>query len=221
MKLRPLQHRLEHIYGIETCHDVDEFVFSDRQLVTQLKGSSCTRNTEEKLLVREQDDGLDLSLFLDVELVERLINDDPTRNLHDGNLADFCTALEGVSHFVHLVWRALKSRPTSHLELELQAEVDKFIACVALLNMQGMTVATRVLHQRIFQQVRFDEALVEEERERYEQANHYAGRYCQHLESRYLRSFNAAPRDISMELKTFYQLDLREKIAHIDRARLG
>ena len=221
MKLRPLQDRLEQIYGIDTCHDVDDFVFTDRTLAKHLEGSNHSREAEEKLLVREQADGLDLSLFLDLDLVERLGSDDPTHSLHDGNLADFCTALEGVSHFVHLVWRALQSRPTSHLELELQAEIDKFVACIALLDGQGMTAATRILRRRIFQQVRFDDALAADERERYQRANHYAARYCHHLESRYLRPFSAAPRDLSMELRNFYRLGLRDKIAHIERGRAG
>ena len=219
MKLQPLQHRLEHIYGIDTCHNVDDFVFTDRWLASHLEGSARARNTDEKLLVREQEDGLDLSLFLDGELVERLGNDNPTHKLHEGNLADFCTALEGVSHFVHLVWRALESRTTSQLELELQAEVDKFVACITLLNRQGMKAATGALHRRIFQQVRYDGELAEHERERYEQANHYAARYCRHLESRYLLPVNRAPREVSTELRSFYRLGLRDKIAHIERAQ--
>lgn len=219
MKLRPLQHRLEHIYGIETCHDVDDFLLTDRRLAAHLEGSENCRSSEEKLLVREQEDGLDLSLFLDSELIDRLGRDDPTHSLHEGNLADFCTALEGVSHFVHLVWRALESRTTTQLELELQAEVDKFVACITLLERQGATAATRVLHRRIFQQVKFDDALQQVERDRYRQANHYAARYCRHLESSYLGPFHAPPREISRELRNFYRLGFRDKIAHIERAR--
>ena len=40
--------------------------------------------------------------------------------------ADYCTALEGVSHFHYLVWSLARGRNVSLLELELQAEVDKY-----------------------------------------------------------------------------------------------
>ena len=46
-------------------------------------------------------------------------------------LQDFLLAVEGVSHFVYLVHRARQERPVSAVELELQAEVDKYL--VALL----------------------------------------------------------------------------------------
>ncbi len=218
LKLRPLQDRLERIYDIDTCQDVDDFLITDRHLARALEGRKNARDTDELLLVREQDDGLDVSLFLDADLVGRLVADDPEHSLHDGNLADFCTVLEGVSHFVHLVWRARESRSTSRLELELQAEVDKFVSSINLLGRQGLGAVPPALHHRLFQQVRFDDALDDNERNRYETANRYAARYCHHLEVRFLHPFNAGPRAISDELRDFYRLNLREKIARIERA---
>ncbi|MYH89326.1 MAG: hypothetical protein F4128_00470 [Gammaproteobacteria bacterium] len=123
-----------------------------------------------------------------------------------------------MSHFVHLVWRARESRSTSRLELELQAEVDKFVSSINLLGRQGLGAVPPALHHRLFQQVRFDETLDDSERNRYETANRYAARYCHHLEARFLRPFNAGPRAISDELRDFYRLNLREKIARIERA---
>lgn len=216
--LRPLQDRLEQIYGIDTRHDVDDFLITDRRLAQHLEGRGCARDADEMLLVRERDDGLGVSLFLDADLVGRLGADDPEHSLHDGNLADFCTALEGVSHFVHLVWRARQSRPTSHLELELQAEVDKFVSSINLLVQQGLEAAPPALHHRLFRQVRFDDSLNEDERHRYEAANHYAAKYCHHLEYRFLRPFGSGPKAMSDELRDFYRLPLREKIARIERA---
>ena len=61
---------------------------------------------------------------------------DPLEALDEGNLADYCTALEGVSHFHYLVWSLARGRNVSLLELELQAEVDKYASAVALLTRQ-------------------------------------------------------------------------------------
>ncbi len=221
IKLRTLQDRLERTYDIDTYHDVDDFLITDRELVKRLEGSAKARDVEEKLLVREQENGLDLALFLDEDLLRRLVQDDPEDNLHDGNLADFCIMLEGVSHFVHLVWRAQKSRPTSHLELELQAEVDKFVCSIHLLGQQRREVIPSVLHQRLFQQVRFDECLAAHERHRYEEANHYAARYCLHLNIHYLQPLGTNPGGLENELRDFYRLSLQDKIARIERAPAG
>ena len=39
----------------------------------------------------------------------------------------FCLALEGVSHFLYLIWNASFDRSVTLLEMELQAEIDKFV----------------------------------------------------------------------------------------------
>ncbi len=218
LSLHPFQQRLEEIYDIAMPHVVDDFLVTDRALVEWIEADPDARPVDEKLLVREQGDDLDLSLFLDPELVSRLADDDPADSLHDGNLADFCTALEGVSHFVHLVWRALESRATSCLELELQAEIDKFVSSVSLLGQQGREGAPPALHRRLFEKVSFAAELSMEERSRYVEANHYAARYCRHLESRFLRSCSTSRDALGNELRDFYRLGLREKIARIERA---
>ncbi len=77
-----------------------------------------------------------VSLYLDPGLLERLRREDPMVRLHDGNVADYCKALEGVSHFLYLAWNAGHDRPVSILELEMQAEVDKYVASYWLLRRQ-------------------------------------------------------------------------------------
>ncbi len=79
---------------------------------------------------------LALSLYLDPALLRRLEAADPLERLHGGNVADCLTALEGVSHFLYLVWNASHDRAVSLLELEMQAEVDKFIVSHWLLRRQ-------------------------------------------------------------------------------------
>ena len=59
-------------------------------------------------------------------VLRRLEATDPFERVTDDNLQDCCTALEGVSHFHYFVWSADRRRHVSLLELELQAEVDKY-----------------------------------------------------------------------------------------------
>ncbi len=49
----------------------------------------------------------------------------------DGRLDPLCQIIEGVSHFVYLTERAQAEQSTTHLELEIQAEVDKYVVLAA------------------------------------------------------------------------------------------
>ena len=69
-------------------------------------------------------------------MLERLTAHCPMRALDESNLADYCTALEGVSHFHYVTWSAGCARNVSLLELELQAEVDKYASALSLLLAQ-------------------------------------------------------------------------------------
>ena len=71
--------------------------------------------------------------ILILKYLSRLEAADPHRALTENNLADYCTALEGVSHFVYSTWGLERDMPVSLLELETQAEVDKYAITVFLL----------------------------------------------------------------------------------------
>ena len=86
-----------------------------------------------KLLVAEDEQGVELSLYVDQAVLERLGERCPLRSLSEENLADYCTALEGVSHFHYFVWSAGRERTVSLLQLELQAEVDKYASALRLM----------------------------------------------------------------------------------------
>ena len=99
---------------------------------------------------------LALSLYLDPALLARLARADPLERLHAGNVADCCTALEGVSHFLYLAWNAGHDKPVSLLELEMQAEVDKYVASHWLLRRQLPERFPAELPQLLFERARID-----------------------------------------------------------------
>src|SRR5689334_20055467 len=115
------------MYRVSTDLDVDDFLVDEDER-RALAPERCPR---EQLLLRAEPDGLRVGLFVEGATIARLEASDPRRRLDDGNLADFLLALEGVSHFVYVAHRMQAERPVSAVELELQAEVDKFV--VALL----------------------------------------------------------------------------------------
>jgi hypothetical protein len=100
--VREIQRRLEAFYALEAGPDVTAFV--------RIAGAG----ERETLLVREEGDALEVGLLLPPETSDATLDEEAQR-------------IEGVSHFVFLAERARTDLDTTELELELQAEVDKFV----------------------------------------------------------------------------------------------
>ncbi len=209
--LGDLQTLLKDIYALDIAHDVDDFLITDPEVAASLDAGG--RPTEEKLLIEEADGEAKVALYLAQELVRRLQENDPTARLDERNLADFWTACEGVSHFNYYAWRAAANRSVTLLEMELQAEVDKFVATAALLARQGERLPQR-LHHWLFDMPTFDEQLTAGELERYRRANRYAGKYCRQLLARLGDGIESE--ELVRELRHFYRLPQPAKIEHIE-----
>ena len=95
----------------------------------------------------------------------------------------------------------------SQLELELQAEVDKYACCLLL---AGRNPALR---RRLYGDVRFADDLDADERDRYHAANTGADRYAAALERRYVQTDRSEA--LFTELRVFYRLALPEKLGRI------
>jgi hypothetical protein len=213
VELSQLQSLLERIYGVSVSQQVDDFLVTDAAVAAQLDTSADARVCDEKLLVAEELDALAVSLFIDEGVMSRLRDDNPWEHLHENNLNDFCTALEGVSHFLYLINRAHQSRPVTLLEMELQAEVDKYVVALSVLKSQGLAATPGAFLSRLFHEVRFAADLNAEERQRYESANSLAGRYCGHLETRFLSARSRG--EYYDELRRFYRMSQADKLQRI------
>jgi hypothetical protein len=218
--LRRVQQGLEALYRVDTQLDVQLFVVSDGERARTLGGDgNTTRRPREQLLITQHASSaeggeLAIGLYLDDRALENLENNDPQRGLGEHNFADFCLAVEGVSHFIYVALCAAANRQVTALELELQAEVDKFVSCL-LLDEAAFSRPTE-LRARLYEKVRLADDLDREERERYATANHQAHRYTGALERRY-----PAPARLSemlTELRHFYRFPLQAKLAHIARS---
>jgi len=214
--LRELQSMLAGLYDAPAEHDVHDFLITDAAHAAALLGAVGPPATDEQLLVAEDGEGLELSLYVDCQVLERLLGRCPLRELSDANLADYCTALEGVSHFHYLVWNAARARQVSLLELELQAEVDKYASALRLLLAQRGGRFPGELFERLFDRASFLPSLEPEQRARYEEAHRYAARFCRRLEERFLRRRQARPEAMVAELRAFYRLGRHAKLRHAE-----
>jgi hypothetical protein len=211
MVLARLQSLLGEIYDVEPPLDVAAFLVTDRSIASRWADEPPA--TDEALFFRESDDGLDLALYVDAAVLQRLESADPFARLTEDNLQDCCTALEGVSHLLYLAWSALQGRPVSLLELETQAEVDKFAATLLLSGARaGREV--RELHDRLFAKVRFASRLDPEQLRRYQAANRFAARFCGRLAGRWLDTPRASHQGFFRDLRRFYRLPNARKMAH-------
>jgi hypothetical protein len=178
--LKSIQRRLEAYYGLERTPDVRAFA------------EAAPAGEREQLLVRESVDAIELALIVPGEKPSAGAND------------TWLQLVEGVSHFVFVAERVRTELPTTQLELELQAEVDKFV----LLGLEPGKdpESVRRLHVDLYENGRFLDASGTEAGERYRLANGLAARLSARLLGR-------EAREIRSLLRRFYRAGQADKIA--------
>src|SRR5690606_28747049 len=157
--LARVQRGLETLYRVDTGVAVDDFMI-DESTRAHL---APARRPREQLLVCEDDGEMSLALFIDPSVLTNLAQHDPGHRLGDHNFGDFVLAVEGVSHFIYAVCCARAERPVTQLELELQAEVDKYVTC--LLATQAAPSQSEALRHRLFVDAEYEPDLDGEERD--------------------------------------------------------
>jgi len=182
--LRRLQRRLERFYHLEATPDVRGFVRESFEV-----------GEREALLLRESDGGLEMALVVPATAPAAA-----AANENDGWLQ----LAEGVSHFVYVANRARQELPSTHLELELQAEVDKFVLLVLEQVPYDRGEAFEV-HSRLFERVTYLHDAGTELGDRYRTANDLAARFV-----RRLLAYGTATTHAT--LRRFYRAGQAEKI---------
>ena len=208
--LERLQQGLERLYRIDTRLAIHDFVIDDQAR----RSLGVQRAPREQLLVSQSEDDLELAVFVDDSVIANLSRHDPGERLHEANFGDFLLALEGVSHFVYVAWCAHGQRQVSALELELQAEIDKYATCLLMLGAEPER--SDVLRHRLYREFSFEDDLDADERARYRAANANAHRYSASLERRYIRGGRIV--DMLRELRRFYRMSLPAKLDFIASA---
>ena len=189
-----VQAGLERVYRLDRVADVGDF----------LHGAEA--GEREALLVREVADG-------DLEVTLRL----PQLEEGDANLDALCQIIEGVSHFVYVAWNTGHDKPVTLLELELQAEVDKYVLGAWLLREQGQGRFPRELHRALFERAHVDPVAAAGRVGLYQMASTYAARFCRRVAATLERRRFGVTRDLMAELRRFYRWGNLRKLRHIER----
>ena len=201
-----VQRRLEALYDLLPEAPVTEYLIPHAEVAHLPGGGSRT-------LVAQEGDEVSVRVVLDEATKKELERVDPRVRLDGSNLGPFSTLTEEVSHFLYLLSRARSDRPVTRLELELQAEVDKYLVALFFLGLQDEGAVSPRLRGLLFDRYRLVEGLSAESAERYHEANRLARRYCRWLEARYLQ--RPRPGDLAREARRFWRLGQREKLETI------
>ncbi len=201
-----LEARLCELYALEPGVSVRDFVVDDAarpHLLAALNDAPSTGR--EALLIHESDEELNLALLLE----DRLSESDPC---NDAELDGHCALLEGISHLLYVIVRAQARRPVSRLELELQAEVDKFLGTFLMRRQANGAVCSTRCGTSLFRAFSIEAA--PDEPPRYREASRLADRYCAWLS----QTFLAQSRMDSLfpEVRRFWRMSQSDKIGHIE-----
>jgi len=214
MTLNRIQAALSELYDVEVDPRVEDFV-CDADIVRQTAGHG-PEDRGEVLVVAEDEEGVSVGLYVCASAVAAVGEDVGAAWLDSGRFQGACLATEGVSHFLYLAFREQNDQGVTQLELELQAEVDKY--ATALLSGNGVgaiRARSRDLRRRLFGHVRFLDGRDSPEGERYRLAHRLAARYLGRLEESFLARADVGA--LLRELRRFYRLGLREKVETASR----
>jgi hypothetical protein len=180
-----VQGALERVYQLDRVADVGDYL------------KEAEAGEREALLLREADDGA-----LEVRL--RL-----TPLEGEAGLDALCQIIEGVSHFVYVVERARVQREATQLEMELQADVDKWVVLAASVASLDVDKSAD-LRAQLYERVSFEHDAASERGERYRVANDTAHRFVRRLERDFVK--RARFGEMRAVLRRFFHVGQEEKL---------
>ncbi len=219
--LADVQRGLARLYDLDLQVSVEDFLCDETE-AQALGGVEATRRGEVLFVVNEAE-GPRVALYVAEKAWRRREVDwwGP-----EEAFTATCLGVEGVSHFVYLAFRADHEGTVSELELELQAEVDKWALGLlgpgtepqSLLSGQGAAWVrardrSRQLRARLYADAAFLDAPESVRGARYRAATRLAARYTEALERQFVD--RGAWHALSGELRRFYRLGGHQKM---DRA---
>lgn len=214
MLIEQIQTQLESLYGIGLPQRAGDFLIGREEALNYWARGEEKKIPKELFFVRKpEDDTVEIALFLDIQLLHNLKRNDPLVSVNDKNLSDFLILIEGVSHFVYFLWKAHREVPITKLELELQAEIDKFLMLYFFLKSDSEPGMTFELFERLFEDFHLMGELSIEDRRRYLTASSLACRYCYQILKKFVGLGQV--KALIEEIRYFYCLRQEDKIKHI------
>jgi len=219
--IKELQKKIEKTYALDTgITNIEQYIIGDKgyeefyakeEIRTVVNSHSGAR-----VLLRDAGDTLKVSIYYPDSLIRELEDNDPRLGIHDENI-DLCASfVEELDHFLFIAQNYKSNRPFSLLELELQANVTKYLVLKYFIALQSRSLKLskfdrEYIRHHLFYKRQFD---VEDttERKRYEDAGKFGMMYTEQID---LLSHEERLRD----LRRFSRMTCPSKIKHIQSTR--
>lgn len=218
MLLNKIQQQFETIYQLPQDLSIEDFLINQETLENlkeQQYNLPNTHNHKGLMLLFPEGDELRLAIYLHDHIMNNLHTHNPFLGLNEKNIHAFCTMAEEVSHFLYTTWKARHSIQITRLELELQAEIDKFIICTFYCLKHETHVNSLSIKELLFETFSLEKDLPPELKNRYSTANKLALHYCHFLENHFIKKTHLS--QMMEEIRRFYRLGQTDKISHINR----
>jgi hypothetical protein len=188
--LERIQGLLERTYGMEAVvEDVGRFIVGDlgyRRLYGTGEGVapvSSLGHHGAKTLIRETGGELRLCIYYPDALIRCLERHPPDRGVRDDNVDAFATLVEELDHLLCIAERVTQTRQLSLFELELHANVSKYLVLARFLAGRSPRIEAR--RRAWLRYHLFDKGVFCDEdpgvRSRYRDATRWAGRFLDRL----------------------------------------
>ncbi len=165
---------LDHIH--KAVRDSHGF-FPDIDLNDYLRPS----HEESRVLVREVDDAMEIAVLLNSKILAEIDHLDLPADLDLSRFGSLAVAIEELSHFNSLVWQATQNGTSTLLELEVQAEVDKFAIVLDWLELKNQQELSDQFFDSIFSECKVGHWVDAEGKMVYEEAHSIARGLCRQL----------------------------------------
>ena len=219
--IKELQRKIEKTYALNTgITNIEQYIIGDKgyeEFYAKEKIRMVVNShSGAKVLIRDAGETLKVSIYYPDELIRELESNDPRLSLHDGNV-DLCASfVEELDHFLFIAQNYKQNRPFSLLELELQANVTKYLVLKYFIALQNKSVKLsnfdkEYIRYHLFYKRKYD---IEDtsERKRYEDAGKFGMMYTKHIDL-------LPQEDRLRDLRQFSRMTCPSKIRHIQSAR--
>jgi len=216
--INELQRKIEKTYALETgITNIEKFIIGDKgykefYLHEQIRTVIHNNSSGSRVFIRDVGDILKVSIYYPDKLIKVLEENDPRTGLHDDNIDECASFVEELDHFLFIAQNFKQNRPFSLLELELQANVTKYLVLKYFIALQNQSIRLRefdkeYLRYHLFYKRKYD---VDDpsERKRYEDAKVLGISYTRHID---FLSQEGRLRD----LRQFSRMSCPSKIKHI------
>ena len=219
--IKELQRKIERTYALDTgITNIEQYIIGDKGYeefyAEENIRTVVNSHSGAKVLIRDAGDTLKVSIYYPDELIRKLEGNDPRLGLHDDNI-DLCASfVEELDHFLFIVQNYKQNRPFSLLELEIQANVTKYLVLKYFIALQNKSIKLskfdkEYIRYHLFYKRKYD---IEDtsERKRYEDAGKFGMMYTEHIDL-------LPQEDRLRDLRQFSRMTCPSKIRHIQSTR--